>query len=160
MRPGNSLINFAGSISRDLGSLTLGKHFDAKRKTCSTLTDNAAGMSVFLKVLQWARANGCAWSEATCSRAARGGHLHVLEWARGQGCPWDASTCMAAAEGETAIQEVGTWLSSTYVQLSFCCQAGRRALWWCRIKSPREMQPTAAGQSRLPVVVTKYMDLF
>ena len=52
-----------------------------------------------LKVLQWARENGCEWDSDTCSEAARGGHLEVLQWARENGCEWDAYTCRAAAEG-------------------------------------------------------------
>ena len=38
-------------------------------------------------LLQWARAQGCPWNEATCEAAARGGHLQTLQWARAQGCP-------------------------------------------------------------------------
>jgi hypothetical protein len=50
-------------------------------------------------VLQWARANGCAWYRDTCSAAAGGGHLAVLQWARANGCAWYADTCSAAAGG-------------------------------------------------------------
>jgi hypothetical protein len=32
-------------------------------------------------VLQWARANGCAWVERTCEAAAYNGHLDILKWA-------------------------------------------------------------------------------
>ena len=39
-----------------------------------------------LKVLQWARQNGCDWDWNTCSAAAGGGHLEVLKWARTNGC--------------------------------------------------------------------------
>ena len=49
----------------------------------------AAASGGHIKVLQWARAKGCPWSEWTCSSAARGGHLEVLQWARANGCPWD-----------------------------------------------------------------------
>merc|ERR1711904_264377 len=38
-----------------------------------------------LKVLQWARANGCPWDKWTCSKAALKGHLEVLKWARAKG---------------------------------------------------------------------------
>jgi hypothetical protein len=31
-------------------------------------------------VLQWARDNGCPWTEWTCAYAAKGGHLEVLKW--------------------------------------------------------------------------------
>ena len=50
-------------------------------------------------MLQWARANGCAWDADTCSSAAEGGHLEVLQWARANGCEWNAITCKSAAEG-------------------------------------------------------------
>jgi len=50
-----------------------------------------------LKLLQWARANGCPWDEMTCANAARGGHLTVLH--RANGCPWDEMTCANAARG-------------------------------------------------------------
>jgi hypothetical protein len=53
----------------------------------------------WLRVLQWARANGCPWDEATCASAAEGGHLEVLQWARSNGCLWDESTCAGAAKG-------------------------------------------------------------
>ncbi len=52
-----------------------------------------------LKVLQWARSQGCPWNKQICSKAARGGHLEVLQWARSQGCPWDGWTCAGAARG-------------------------------------------------------------
>ena len=40
-----------------------------------------------LAVLQWARANGCAWDAWTCSKAAFKRHPAVLQWARANGCP-------------------------------------------------------------------------
>lgn len=49
--------------------------------------------------LQWARSNGCLWNATTCFSAAKGGHLGVLQWARSNGCPWNTSTCSMAAEG-------------------------------------------------------------
>lgn len=52
-----------------------------------------------LDVLRWARANGCAWDERTCSWAAYAGHLDVVRWARANGCPLDKETCANAAEG-------------------------------------------------------------
>ena len=59
---------------------------------------NAAGDG-HLKVLQWARENGCEWNEETCRAAAAGGHLEVLQWARENGCEWDRFTCAGAARG-------------------------------------------------------------
>ncbi|CAM9416670.1 unnamed protein product [Phaeothamnion confervicola] len=50
-----------------------------------------------LEMLQWCRANGCPWSEETCSKAASRGHLQVLQWCRDNGCPWDGMTCSWAA---------------------------------------------------------------
>ena len=52
-----------------------------------------------LPLLQWARANGCAWDANTCALAAENGHLDVLQWARANGCEWDANTCSCAARG-------------------------------------------------------------
>ncbi len=52
-----------------------------------------------LKVLQWARSQGCPWSEHTCTSAARGNRLKVLQWAKGQGCPWDKNTSRYGASG-------------------------------------------------------------
>jgi len=52
-----------------------------------------------LKVLKWARENGCPWNEWTCEYAASGGHLEVLKWARKNGCPWNEWTCYKAAYG-------------------------------------------------------------
>ena len=56
-------------------------------------------MSQMVAVLQWARVNGCYWSQLTCAAAAGGGHLAVLQWARANGCEWDEYTCSMAAGG-------------------------------------------------------------
>jgi hypothetical protein len=68
------------------------KHIRASDHTCpySAIHGN-------LKVLKWARENGCEWNSWTCAYAARNGHLHVLKWARENGCPWDSHTCARAA---------------------------------------------------------------
>jgi len=53
-----------------------------------------------LKVLQWARSQGCPWNVYTCRFAAEGGHLEVLQWARSDPtdpCPWDELVCINAA---------------------------------------------------------------
>ena len=50
-----------------------------------------------LKMLKWARDNGCSWDEYTCSDAAGHGHFEVLKWAWENGCPWDKKTCESAA---------------------------------------------------------------
>ena len=52
-----------------------------------------------LELLQWARANGCEWNGTTCYIAAHGGHLGVLQWARENGCEWGPSACMGASQG-------------------------------------------------------------
>lgn len=52
-----------------------------------------------LKLLQFARANGCPFNQRTCMVAAERGHFEVLKWLRGQGCAWHENTCMAAASG-------------------------------------------------------------
>ena len=51
-----------------------------------------------MKVLWWARANGCEWDTITCMGAARNVHLEVLQWAQQKGCHWDEWTCAPAAE--------------------------------------------------------------
>ena len=71
-----------------------GQGIAAKFKAC----ENAA-KGGYLKVLQWARANGLYWDESTCAYAAKGGHLEVLQWAKANGCPWDYRTCACAAKG-------------------------------------------------------------
>jgi hypothetical protein len=39
-----------------------------------------------LKVLTWARQNGCIWDAETTLAAADEGYLDVLEWTVGNGC--------------------------------------------------------------------------
>jgi hypothetical protein len=57
-----------------------------------------------LKVLQWARANGCDWTHWTCDWAAKNGHLEVLQWARANGCDWSSDTCaLAASNGHLEV---------------------------------------------------------
>jgi hypothetical protein len=48
---------------------------------CSWAAENG-----HLAVLQWARANGCEWTNDACDSAAESGHLAVLQWARANGC--------------------------------------------------------------------------
>jgi hypothetical protein len=61
-----------------------------------------------LKVLRWARENGCPWDHLTCAYAAGRGHLEILQWARGNGCSWNEWTCgFAASNGHL---EVLKWL--------------------------------------------------
>ncbi len=65
-----------------------------------------------LKVLQWARSQGCPWDENVCTYAARGGHLEVIQWARSQGCYWNENTCSEAAFG--GHLEVLQWARSQH----------------------------------------------
>ena len=73
----------------------------ARNEGCawSLRTCTVAAVNGHLDVLKWARTNGCPWDERTCTLAARGGHLDVLKWARANGCDWDAWTCAYAARG-------------------------------------------------------------
>ena len=52
-----------------------------------------------VKLLAWAKANGCPWVAGTCSCAAEYGKLEVVQWAREHDCPWDAMTSSFAAGG-------------------------------------------------------------
>ncbi|SOB74190.1 ankyrin repeat [Cedratvirus lausannensis] len=71
---------------------------------CSLLTAENG----HLKVLQWARANGCEWDEWTCINAAKNNQVKVLEWLKEQGWfspeklsqgDWSREACYRAAEG-------------------------------------------------------------
>ena len=42
-----------------------------------------------VKLLAWAKDNGCPWNADTCAVIAKGGRLEVLQWARAHDCPWD-----------------------------------------------------------------------
>ncbi|MFB1021111.1 MAG: ankyrin repeat domain-containing protein, partial [Flavobacteriales bacterium] len=68
-------------------------------ESCEKVLCKRAARDGDLKMLQWARQNGCPWDESTCAYAAEGGHLKVLQWAFQNGCPWDWRTCAYAAEG-------------------------------------------------------------
>jgi hypothetical protein len=52
-----------------------------------------------VKLLAWARANGCPWNWRTCTHIVRGGCLVVLQWARARNCPWDEGTCQIRRSG-------------------------------------------------------------
>jgi hypothetical protein len=52
-----------------------------------------------VKLLAWAKDNGCPWEAHTCAAVAKGGRLEVLQWAREHDCPWDGSMCEAAFHG-------------------------------------------------------------
>ena len=61
--------------------------------TCTEASKNG-----HLKILKWARNNGCSWDKNTCSEAAKNGYLKILKWARNNGCYWDKHTCNEAAK--------------------------------------------------------------
>jgi hypothetical protein len=52
----------------------------------------------YLKILQWARENGCPWHIETCTYAVKNCHMDILKWARENGCPWDDATRRMAAQ--------------------------------------------------------------
>ena len=58
-----------------------------------------------LAVLQWARANCCAWNEYTCSTAAGCGQLATLQWAQANGCDWDRAVCLLVAPAGSETRE-------------------------------------------------------
>ena len=64
-----------------------------------------------MKVLQWARENGCNWDEETCANAAFNGDLEILKWARENGCEWDKDLCIQAAERNNHV-EVVEWIKN------------------------------------------------
>ena len=118
---GKRLVGSVTSVASSVGRLVwlrgLGDSDTAPRwlrrwdeRTCWSL----AGVGA-LESLQWARANGCAWSVYTCGCAARGGHLKVLQWARANGCEWDDSICTEAAGA--GHLEVLHWARSERLQV-------------------------------------------
>ena len=50
-----------------------------------------------LELVQWLRAEGCAWDWRTCHYAVQQSHMEMLRWARENGCPWIAYTWDKAA---------------------------------------------------------------
>ena len=50
-----------------------------------------------IKLLKWARKNGCVIKARACQAAAANGRLHALRWLRENGCPWDHWTLVTAA---------------------------------------------------------------
>ena len=45
------------------------------------------------------------WDEKTCADAAEGGHLEVLQWARANGCPWSEGTWSSLRERWSGLLE-------------------------------------------------------
>ena len=50
-----------------------------------------------IKLLKWARKNGCVIKARACQAASANGRLHALRWLRENGCPWDHWTLVTAA---------------------------------------------------------------
>ena len=44
-----------------------------------------------LKLVQWLRAEGCAWDWWTCYQAVQNSHVEVLCWLCENGYPWSAA---------------------------------------------------------------------
>jgi hypothetical protein len=66
----------AGCIQWSFGSVK----WDWETWTCTH-----AAVNGHLKVIQWARENGCDWDSRTCTECACCGHLEVLQWALANG---------------------------------------------------------------------------
>ncbi|AVK76320.1 F-box incomplete domain containing protein [Pandoravirus neocaledonia] len=85
-----------------------------------------------LEVAQWARANGCPWSDRVCVGFARCGRVDALEWARTNGCPWDTRTygeaCAAASGGHLDALK-WLWLRGRPFQPHVCASAARGDIW-------------------------------
>ncbi|CBJ30082.1 conserved unknown protein [Ectocarpus siliculosus] len=50
-------------------------------------------------LLEFAKANRCGWTPATCAQATGSGHLGILKRLRARGCGWDEETRRQAAIG-------------------------------------------------------------
>ncbi len=89
---------FAAKLARE-GHLKVIQWARSQGCPWNSLTCDYAAEGGHMEVLQWVRSQGCPWDAKTCANAAAGGHLEVLQWARSQGCPWDVQTCASAASG-------------------------------------------------------------
>ncbi|KAG5189319.1 hypothetical protein JKP88DRAFT_353151 [Tribonema minus] len=100
LRPGGSPLNENLSwLAAEGGHLELLQWARANGGAWDEQTCSCAAGKGHLELLQWARANECPWNEQTCSCAAAGGHLELLQWARANAYPWDVETCSCAAAG-------------------------------------------------------------
>ena len=119
-----------------------------------------AALGGHLKVLQWARAQGCPWDRMTCDSAAEGGHLKVLQWARAQGCPWDWTTCYKAArEGHLEVLQWAREQGCPWEEEDICSCAAQgghlKVLQWAREQGcpwDQETCSVAAGGGHLKVL--------
>jgi len=44
---------------------------------------------MFARSQKWARLNNYHWDEAPCVYAGETGNLKIIKWARENGCPWN-----------------------------------------------------------------------
>ena len=51
-----------------------------------------------LRLLKWAKSQGCIITNALCTAAAQGGHMDVLKWLRAKEHSWERTTSEAAAK--------------------------------------------------------------
>ena len=77
----------------------------------SEFTCSEAALGGHLKLLQWTRTNGFPWDRFTCTGAAKGGHLKLLQWERANGCPWDQRECAIVARRKRHY-ELMSWIKS------------------------------------------------
>ncbi|AVK75271.1 hypothetical protein pqer_cds_849 [Pandoravirus quercus] len=106
----------------------------------------------YLEVAQWARANGCPWSDQVCVGFARCGRIDALHWAKNSGCPWDRrthrETCAAVRGGHTETLE-WLWLQGRPLQPHACTSAARgghlATLQWLRARHCEWDQWTCAA---------------
>ena len=68
---------------------------------------SVARAEIVLGVLEGPAREG--FKSRLCQCSAKGGHLAVLQWARAQGCPWSEWRCFKHASGDGQF-EVVDWL--------------------------------------------------
>jgi hypothetical protein len=60
-----------------------------------------------LDELKRLRVEGLEWSPDICRAAASHGHLKLLQWARNNGCPWNRQECMRMS---SCYDDVNHWI--------------------------------------------------
>ena len=67
-----------------------GRLSSEKETTCVAAAESCnRGTGCGLRILQYARENGCEWDNQVCQTAAMRGCLHVIKYAVENGCLWD-----------------------------------------------------------------------
>ena len=69
----------------------------ARENGCEWDAMDQAALGGKLGLVQPLRGEGCPWNKWTCFQAVEQGHVKVLRWARENGCEWDAATRGRAA---------------------------------------------------------------